>query len=452
MPAEPGGLYNTMTQLAAAPAPAPAGPEPLPPPPERAQPRRWALVVVVLVVVLLLGSLLAWRLRANRSQQSQPGIRTATVVRADFVPTLRLTGLTSAVRSHVIAAPSLTGGGPNSLVITRMAPAGTHVKQGDLLVVFDPQNQIKTAQDKEADYRDFLDQIERKKADQAAARAKDDTELKQAEDAVRTAEWEVRKNEVLSKIDAEKNVENLDQARAQYEQLKQTYQLKRLAAAADLKMLEIQRDRAHNDMLHAQNNAQKMEIRSPMDGVVVLNMMWRSGTMAEVQEGDEVRAGMPFMQVVDPSLMQTLVRANQNDAAYLKPGQMAQLHLDAYPGLTLPARLESLDNIAVTSMAPKVRVFSAVFTILGQDAKLMPDLSAALDVELGRIPHAIIAPRDAIVEQGGKSYAWVRNGGGYEKREVTIGSTSDMEAEVRSGLKEGEVVLRNPENSQGVTR
>ena len=82
----------------------------------------------------------------------------------------------------------------------------------------------------------------------------------------------------------------------------------------------------------------------------------------------------------------------------------------------------------------------------------MPDLSAALDVELGRIPNAILAPRDAIVEEGGKSYAWVRSGGGYEKRELTIGSTGDMEAEVRSGLKEGEVVLRNPENTQGVTR
>ena len=410
---------------------------------------RW---VLAMVAVLIIAGLVLWRVWPSRAVRTDAGLRTATVVRGDFVPTLRLTGLTVAVRSHVIAAPSLTGGGPNSLVITHMAPPGTHVRQGDLLVVFDPQNQIKTAQDKEADYRDFLDQIQKKMADQAAARAKDDTELKQAEDAVRSAEWEMRRNEVLSRIDAEKNQENLEEARANLGQLKQTYQLKRAAAAADLKMLEIERDRARNDMLHAQNNARQMEIRSPMDGVVVLNTIWRSGTMGEVQEGDEVRAGQPFMQVMDPSLMQTLVHANQSDAPYLKPGQMAALHLDAYPGLTLKARLESLDNIAVTSMAPKVRVFSAVFTILGSDPRLMPDLSAALDVELGRIPGVIIVPRDAIVDDGGKSYAWVRKGSGFEKREVVIGSTSDMEAEVRSGLKEGEAVLRNPANSPEVTR
>lgn len=444
MPGEPSSLYNSMTQLASASAPAPA-PEllPLAPPSKPSRNRLFGLLIVLAVVLLVV-----WRLWPNRGTRAETAMRTATVVRGDFVPTLRLTGLTAAVRSRVVAAPSLTGGGPNTLVITHMVPPGTHVKQGDLLVVFDPQNQIKTAQDKEADYRDFVDQIEKKTADQAAARAKDDTELKQAENAVHAAEWEMHRNEVLSKIDAEKNQENLEQSRAQLKQLQETYDLKRRAAAADLKLLEISRDRARNDMLHAQNNAKQMEIRAPMDGVVVMNMVWKSGTMGEVQEGDEVRAGMPFMQVMDPSLMQALVKVNQSDAPYLKGGQKAELRLDAYPGLALAARLDSLDNIAVTSMAPKVRVFAAVFTIEGNDSRLMPDLSASLDVELGHLPNTLMAPRDAIVQEAGKSYAFVRQGSGYEKEEVTVGSTSDMEAEIRSGLKEGDVVLRNPENAR----
>ena len=433
--------------MAAAPASAPIpAPEPLPPHPAPRRSWRWWILAAALLLAVL-AAIAVWQWPSRRTQ-SETGIRTATVVRGDFVPTLRVTGLTAAVRSHVIAAPALTGGGTNALVITRLLASGTHVKKGDVLAVFDPQNQIKTAQDKEADYRDFVDQILKKQADQAAARAKDDTELKQAEDAVQSAQWEMRRNEVLSKIDAEKNQENLDEAEAQLKQLRATYELKRKAATADLKILEISRDRARNDMLHAQNNATRMEIRSPMDGVVVINTIWKSGTMGEVQEGDQLRAGQAFMQVMDPSAMQATVRVNQNDAAYLKAGQTALLHLDAYPGMTMPARMESLDNIAITSMAPKVRVFAAVFAIQGSDPRLMPDLSAALDVELGRLPGVLIAPRDAIVDEGGKSYAWVRQGSGFEKREVTVGSTSEMQAEIRAGLKEGEIVLRNPENSQ----
>ena len=437
-----GGLHNAITDMAAAPAPA-RSPQPPPPSPEPPPPRRARVLLIVLLTAAVI-AVLAWKLWPSRGAAAQTAIRTAVIERGDFVPTIRLTGLTAAIRSHVISAPALRGGGPNSMVITHMVEAGTHVKQGDLLVVFDPQNQIKTAQDKEADYRDFLNQIEKKKADQAAAKAKDDTDIKQAEDAVSSAEWEMRRNEVLSKIDVEKNQENLEQAKAQLKQLQETYALKRQAAAADLKLLEISRDRARNDMLHAQHNAERMQIRSPMAGVVVLNSIWKSGNMGEVQEGDEVRAGVPFMQVMDPSSMQALVRVNQNDAAYLKVGQTAILHLDAYPKLTFPARLESLDSIAVTSIAPKVRIFAAVFSVQGADPRLMPDLSAALDVELGRAPNALLAPRDAIVRQDGKSYAWVKRGTNFDKVPVTVGSESDMQEVIESGLKQGDVVLRNP--------
>jgi len=54
-------------------------------------------------------------------------------------------------------------------------------------------------------------------------------------------------------------------------------------------------------MLHAQENAALMQMHAPIDGVVVLNTIWKEGKMGEVQEGDHVQAGVPFMQVVNPS-------------------------------------------------------------------------------------------------------------------------------------------------------
>jgi hypothetical protein len=38
----------------------------------------------------------------------------------------------------------------------------------------------------------------------------------------------------------------------------------------------------------------------------------------------------------------------------------------------------------------------------------------------------------------------VRNGSGYEKREVKVGETNDVEQVVISGVEKGAVVLRNP--------
>ena len=59
----------------------------------------------------------------------------------------------------------------------------------------------------------FEEQIKKKQAEQAAALAKDESELHQAENAVGTAELEMRKNEIVSRIDAEKNQESLEEAK-----------------------------------------------------------------------------------------------------------------------------------------------------------------------------------------------------------------------------------------------
>src|SRR5207237_619868 len=77
-------------------------------------------------------------------------------------------------------------------------------------------------------------------------------------------------------------------------------------------------------------NAELMQVHSPLDGVVVLATIWKQGNMGEVQEGDQVRSGVAFMQVVNPSLMQVRVLANQQDFPSLQVGQTAKVRPDAY--------------------------------------------------------------------------------------------------------------------------
>jgi len=251
------------------------------------------------------------------------------------------------------------------------------------LVEFDRQAQMRDFVDKQADYAKLVDQVAEEQAKENAARAKDETELKTAEDNLRKAELEMQKEEIVSRIDAEKNQENLDEAKATFEQLRETFDLKRKAALAAIRILEIQRDRTQQTMLHAQANADLMQIRSPLDGVVVLNTIWKQGTMGEVQEGDQVRPGVPFMQVVNPATMQVRVLANQQDFPSLQVGQTAKVRLDAYPDLVFPAKLDQLAPIGEGGdFSSKLRSFVVIVSISGNDPKLMPDLSAAVDVDI----------------------------------------------------------------------
>jgi HlyD family secretion protein len=294
---------------------------------------------------------------------------------------LRLQGSVEPVRSHPVIVPRLAGSGTGTLVIVHLVKPGTRVKRGELLIEFDRQAQIKTAHDRQAEYRDFVEQINRTRGEQLTAGAHGEAELKMAENAVKSAELEVEKAELLPPITAEQNRLSLDEARAKASQIRRTFDLRRNLDAADVRALEIQRDRALNAWKHAESNADKMRVVSPIEGMVVLKSTWKNGTMGEVQEGEEVRSGLGIMDVVDSSAMQVRARVNQADISALRVGQSARITLDSYPGRAFPGRLEQLSQIgAISTMSNRVRTFLAVFSIDGSDPHLMPDLAAAIDM------------------------------------------------------------------------
>jgi HlyD family secretion protein len=414
-------------------------------------PQRPNLPTLLIVATVVAIACVAYFGRVYRSQSRDVGQQFVTVSRGDFVRSLRLQGTTEAVQYFGIAAPQITGGGMGQLTVTKLVHSGTVVHKGDVLVEFDRQDQMKIALDRETEYKDLLQQIEKKKADQSAALASDRTELVVAEHALQSAVLEMRKNEVLSKIDAEKNQEAVEEAQATLEQLKQSFELKRTAAAADLQILEIQRDRALDAMRHSQKNSERLSVRSPIDGVAVVNTIWKGGQMGEVQEGDQLRSGTPFLQIVNPAQMRVKLRAMQSDVRFLHAGQTARITLDAYPGTSFPAKLESIAAIAETSaLNSKVQFYSALVSIDASDARLMPDLSAAVDVELSRSPQVLSVPLDAIKHEQNADYVWVETGGQLHKTAVQLGARNDTDVVVLSAVPEAARVLRDSPSQEGM--
>ncbi len=377
----------------------------------------------------------------------RPGTASFKVARGPFVKTLRLTGLVESIHFHNVAAPRLigaTGPGSNTLIITKLMPSGTHVAPGQLLVEFDRQNQLKAATDRRSEHRDLEEQIRKKRAEHEQTRAKDDTELSVAANAVENARLEMKKNDFLGRIDQEKNELRLEEALAKQAQLKATFDLKRRAEQAELRILEIQLDRAYKAMKSAEDNAMRMVVTSPISGMVVLRMVWRPGQQVEIQEGEEARPGMAIMQVVDPSAMLVRVKVNQADVHILQVGQPARISLDAYPELHFQGRVEHVAPVGTTSMlTTRVRNFVAIVSIQGSHPKLLPDLSAAVDVELERKDNVIVVPRDAIVREKDAFTARVLNGSRAQTRTVTLGAMNDYEVIVASGLDPGLVVQRH---------
>jgi hypothetical protein len=414
---------------------------------------RLALTTAGVLLVLALAAM-AWRSSSQdvAAQSARASSHASKpLVRRDFVRRVRLTGLSEAIRFHVATAPLLAGqgqsagggGGSGNLVIVKIAAPGARVKVGDVLVEFDRQSQEKIALDKKAEYEDLVNQILQKDAEQAAARVKDDSEIAQAENAVKSFELEVLKNEMLSRVKAEINDQDLAEARIKLKALRENYSFKRAAAAAEHRILEIRRDRAKAAMDHAIDNARALTVLSPIDGLVVPKMTWKGNGPADIQEGDEMSPGEPILQVVNQSSMQVRARINQADLPSVRVGLPVTVRLDAYPDLEMTGRITQIAPIGVSgSFSPRVRAFAAVIAVDGTNPRLLPDLTAAIDVEVELIKNALVVRRDAVQIDANGAHVRVRDGSGVSTRQVALGPSDEVDVVVTSGLEAGQVIVQ----------
>lgn len=398
-------------------------------------------------VALALGAIvwLVWPASPDSSPASarDASSATVTVARGTFVRTVRVAGITEAVRAAAAMAPRMAGQSSSTLVITRLVKGGTRVKAGDVLVEFDPQEQTRAAFDRLTDLQDLDQQIRRVEAEQAAAYAADETAMTQADNDVKRAQLEVRKNRVLAAIEAEKNNLALEEAEARAAEVRQARELRRKTSEAALKTLHIRRERAARALEHAERNAQYMVVKAPFEGLIVTQPVFKGSAMTEIQEGDEVRAGVPIVHVVDPATMQVRARVNQADGALVAAGQRGRVSLDAYPGLQFEGTVKQVAPLAITSsVTPAVRAFVCIVAVSGSDANLMPDLSAAVDIEVERKEGVLVLPREAVVVDAGGAWVRLRQGGSFVRRAVTLGGLSDGQAIVAAGVAEGAVVAR----------
>ena len=345
-------------------------------------------------------------------------------------------GTVEAENAVAVVVPRILGQNQNALVVTRLVPNGTRVKAGDLIVEFDRQAQLDLALEKKAEFRDLEEQVRRKVAEQTEARAKDDTAIKAAENAVALARLEVDKNPLLPRIEAEKNLLLHESSEAELAQLRRTYTLKQGAARAEIRTLEIRRDRARRAWQHAEANAERLSVRAPLDGLVVLRSIWKGGRMGEPQEGEEVRTGLGLLDVVSEGAVRVRVKVNQADQAGLAIGLPADISLDAYPEKRFKGRLERIAPVATPGMSEKVRSLTAVFSVDGRDTVLTPDLSAAVDVQLGSWTDALVLPRQAIAWKDGQAGV-IRDG---RWQAVTLTAITPSDAVIASGLQAGDRV------------
>jgi multidrug resistance efflux pump len=298
--------------------------------------------------------------------------------------TIRLTGVTQAVHSIDIRVPLIEGQGNNNLVLTKLIRNGAQVRPGDLLAEFDDTTELKAAREAQAKYDDLAHQVEQKRAEQASNAEKRRQDFEQAEADLHKAEIELRKGPILSAIDQEKNKVKVQDATEHVASLQRSGSARTRAEAAELRVLELQRDRQKIAVERAERNIQKLSVHAPIGGIVAMQNVFRNNSLGHAQEGDQLWPGSALLRLFDPSQMAVDLTVGEPDGAILGPGTTAVVHLDAFPQQTFTAHFESASPVATSALGSSVKTFSARFLLDQADPHLLPDLGAALDIRLSR--------------------------------------------------------------------
>jgi multidrug efflux pump subunit AcrA (membrane-fusion protein) len=294
---------------------------------------------------------------------------------------VRITGTVQAVHSTKVLVPQIQGN-YSSMTLTHLIENGTMVQEGDVIATFDPTTQMDAVRDTAGRYGDLSHQVDQKRAQNRADAERRMSDLRQAEADLAKAEIDIKKAPILSEIDNLKNQQRAAVARAHVDSLKKSNPLHDQADAASLRYLELQRDRQKVAMDRAQTNLDRMTLKAKLSGMVAQENVFRSNSMGHAQEGDQLTRGQPLVSIFDPTEMQVRVQVGEPDMRVLTPGVRGMVRLDAYSDVALPAHLEYASPVASSGWGSPIKTFTAVFHIDKTDKHLLPDLSAAIVIEL----------------------------------------------------------------------
>lgn len=410
---------------------------------------------VVIVVVILAALAIGVRAAIRQFRPVEKQIPTARVKRGTLEIKVYSRGELRPTNSMVLMAPPVAGGG--ALQIVKLLKTGTRINPGDVVIEFDPSEQEYKLEQARSGLAEAEQQIAKSKADAAVSAAQDKVSLLKARFDVRRAELDVSRNELLSTIDAQKNVLALDEAKRRLAQLEQDVKSRVASNAASLAVLEEKRNKSRLDMQQAQQAIDSMHVKSTIGGVVAIkdNMDAMGGfffsgmVLPEYREGDVVRSGRAVAEVLETADMEIKAKITENDRANVNVGQPVEVRIDAYPGLVLPGKVKSVAGLATGNWwsSDGTRRFDASFKVEKIDQRLRSGQTAQVTIAGQEINDALFLPRQVLFDKEGKPVLYVKNGSQFDEREVKVTHRTESQITVE-GLKEGdEVALVNPEKA-----
>src|SRR5580700_1849381 len=308
-------------------------------------------IIRISLVLFVLGAAYGGYRYFERLPQRQAPVATAKVRRGDVIVRAYSRGELRAVRSVSLIAPNLF----STVQVTKLAPLGSLAKEKDLIVEFDDSERRTALEETLLEVEQIDEQIKKAQADLDMRNNQDQVELLKSRYAVRRAELEVKRNELLAEIDAKKNILNLEESRRRLQQEESDIKSRRAQALAEIDVLKEKRAKSMIDVQREKQRIAQAKVLSPITGLVSIRQN-RGGfagsfgqQVPDIREGDTLSPGTPVADVLDLSEMEIIAKVGELDRANLREGQQVQFVLDAVPDQTFHGKIKGMSGTATAN-------------------------------------------------------------------------------------------------------
>lgn len=244
----------------------------------------------------------------------------------------------------------------------------------------------------------------------------------------------VKAGQVLVELDDSVHRAEVDQVKAAHALARRNHDravellARNLVSQADHDTAQANLDVAAANLALAQARAAKTRITAPFDATAGLR---------QVSPGDYVKEGQDLVNLEDLSTIKLDFRLAEATLQALAIGQKVRVQVDAYPGQEFIGEIYAIDPRA----ADQTRSIGVRARLPNRDGRLRPGLFARVMLEVSNRAQALLVPEQAIFPQGEKLFVYTVEDGKATLHPVTIGQRTGGQAEITSGLKDGDTVI-----------
>lgn len=264
------------------------------------------------------------------------------------------------------------------------------------------------------------------------------------------------------KRDRKQKESDVQQAKDELERVRTQNEAELVKATDDLKTKEGQLEIRRSRLADLRKQLEGCVTVAPADGLVVYASSLETGggmrgnNTSPPQVGTELRPNELVIILPDVSQMIAAVMVHESLAGRIKPGQQATVVPDSAQSTTLSGRVYNVGVLAQSGgwRDPNRRDYTVRIALENAGSLgLKPSMRCKAEIFLDRVTDAQFVPIQAVFRETGRTSVYVAQGSGFVQKEVRIGRTSEIYAEVVEGLSLGDrVLLREPRATEIIAK